>query len=359
MKRFIVALTLVCMGALAGMAFAGDYHTTTTLICSDCHNMHSSMTHSYGNAAQKDVVSYPWSSTGHEYLLFGDVNETCLLCHDNNNIAPDVYGINTSTGYPGTRLGGGLNGALAGHPAPGGSYSDNTGHTLGSMDAPPGTGGLYVPATEGLECTSCHAQHGSTTQYRNLLNRGIFGSPNPPKTLNYEIAPTKTNTKDVYERIATNFDPNHYSYTNVDYEEPYADSSRYANWCKTCHTSFHGAPGGAQLGGSYGGYNNSSTSPWLRHPTNGVNLLSSTPTFVASLSTYAGRTNKVHMMDSQGLWTGAAADSTLTPSCMSCHKAHGNENPFGLIYMSGTGTITDNGDGGTYKSLCKQCHVQG
>jgi hypothetical protein len=44
---------------------------------------------------------------------------------------------------------------------------------------------------------------------------------------------------------------------------------------------------------------------------------------------------------------------------MSCHKSHGNQNAFGLIFMSGTGTITDNGDGGAYRDLCRQCHRQG
>jgi hypothetical protein len=53
------------------------------------------------------------------------------------------------------------------------------------------------------------------------------------------------------------------------------------------------------------------------------------------------------------------ADNTVTPSCFSCHKSHGNQNGFGLIFMAGTGTVTEEGDGGVYKSLCKQCHVQG
>jgi hypothetical protein len=371
MKRFIVFLTLVCMGALAGTVLAGDYHTTTTLICSDCHNMHSSQTHSYNNTGgtppQKDVKTWPWVSTGHEYLLFGDVNETCLNCHDGSANGPDVYGTNTGMYSGATRQAGGLNGLLAGHPAPGGNYTNDAGHTLGSMADPPGKGSsAYVPSSEGLECTSCHAQHGSTTQYRNLLSRGIFGYDGTygPRTLTYlvadpPVAQSGLTGKDVAERVASG--ANHYVQSNIDFYEPFPDSSRYAQWCKTCHMDFHGSAGGAQLGGTYGGYKNSTTTPWLRHPTNGVNL-GGTPSFVAQLSTYQGRLNKVKMMDSQALWTGVPADSTLTPSCFSCHKGHGNENPFGLIYMSGTGTINDNGDDGvgvSYKSLCKQCHVQG
>jgi hypothetical protein len=82
-------------------------------------------------------------------------------------------------------------------------------------------------------------------------------------------------------------------------------------------------------------------------------------TFISSLSQFNGHTNRVKVMDSQGLWNGTAADNTVTPSCFSCHKSHGNMNGFGLIFMTGTGTRTEEGDGGVYKDLCRQCHVQG
>jgi len=67
----------------------------------------------------------------------------------------------------------------------------------------------------------------------------------------------------------------------------------------------------------------------------------------------------VQVMSASGVWDPPAADNT--PSCMSCHKSHGNQNAFGLIYMSGTGTVTEEGDvnGTQSKDLCKQCHVQG
>ncbi|HSB81189.1 MAG TPA: hypothetical protein VLM91_20605 [Candidatus Methylomirabilis sp.] len=46
---------------------------------------------------------------------------------------------------------------------------------------------------------------------------------------------------------------------------------------------------------------------------------------------------------------------------MSCHKAHGNGNPFALLYMSGRGQLTEAGDtqGKAYVDLCHQCHTQG
>ena len=101
--------------------------------------------------------------------------------------------------------------------------------------------------------------------------------------------------------------------------------------------------------------------PWRRHPTADVNIGESgtSTTYVSSLAQFAGHTNKVKVMDSQGLWTGSSSDNTVTPSCMSCHKAHGNTNGFGLIFMNGTGTVTEQGDGGVYKDLCRQCHTEG
>jgi len=48
-----------------------SYHFGTTLICSDCHVMHSSMEHNYsGTTSGEGVVSsFPWSTTPTAYLL--------------------------------------------------------------------------------------------------------------------------------------------------------------------------------------------------------------------------------------------------------------------------------------------------
>jgi hypothetical protein len=45
-------------------------------------------------------------------------------------------------------------------------------------------------------------------------------------------------------------------------------------------------------------------------------------------------------------------------NCINCHKAHGNGNPFGLIYRSGEGTLTEDGGsrGESHNDLCGQCH---
>jgi hypothetical protein len=342
MKRLSVLLAIALLSWTAVLAVAGDFHTGASLACQDCHVAHYSQSHGYANP--NDFA--PLGAGGpHADLLRDDPVKLCLSCHDNRSFAPDVLG-----GSPGLRLGGGLN-VVSGHGiSVEAGYQETDGHTLYSTAMPPGAGSTtYVPGTEGLTCTSCHAQHGSATQYRNLLNRGVMTG----KNLTYAIG-TNDLTKDVFERSS-----NSYEEADVDFNEPNVRASAYGAWCQSCHVDFHGQGGDPNMGGQQGGVTASNTNPWKRHPTADVDIGTVGATFISSLARYAGVTNKVKVMDSQGLWLGTGSNTTLTPSCMSCHKSHGNQNSFGLIFMSGTGTRTEEGDGGIYKDLCRQCHVQG
>ena len=82
----------------------------------------------------------------------------------------------------------------------------------------------------------------------------------------------------------------------------------------------------------------------------------------SSLSRFAGKANQVQVMSPAGHVPAPtlSTDTDLTMSCMSCHKGHGNQNAFGLIYMLGTGTVTEQGDAGTdARNMCRQCHGMG
>ena len=70
--------------------------------------------------------------------------------------------------------------------------------------------------------------------------------------------------------------------------------------------------------------------------------------------------------------TTATAWTDAQPGCVSCHKAHGNQNPFGLVFLNRNATSVDeqggygtgqtemaNGYGVGYRNLCGQCHSQG
>jgi hypothetical protein len=350
----IIMLSLVVTAG--SMALAGDYHlsATGTLHCSDCHNMHGSLTHGQDGSATTTPAGLP----AHELLKGADPNAMCLACHDGSTAGPDVLGANTGAGVRQA-------GALTTGTNP---YEDWKGHTLGSTATAPG-GTFAASAPHGLECITCHAQHGQTSgitwpvgytlgSYRNLKNKPGGGASNTP--VSYAIG-TNDVTKDVFERDATlgQFDT-HYSINNVDFNEPSTTASAYANWCKDCHTNFHGSVAGAEVGGD-------AATMWAftRHPSSTVNVGRQSASGHSGVSrlTDATKTNYAKMMDPAGTWNYKSATSTtseFTPSCFSCHKAHGNQNPYGLIYMRATGAVTEEGTAdGVYDSMCKQCHVQG
>ena len=394
MKRLISGLAALALGIWAGGAMAQthlNYHSGTLLICSDCHTAHASQSH--GN---EDGRGAPFTNsnnltvngTPNLHLLRGPVNVLCLSCHDGSSAAPDVLGANTGKYSTELRQAGGLNDIL--DPA----TTQGHGHTLDWTSTIPGSDNTTAPTTlagtDGLECVTCHAQHGSTTQYRNLLNRSadILGAAKPVnftgKNVTFEVAASAaacTNTKDVAIIDATmaadvTNTVHVYDQKKIQFEEVSQTASPYGAWCSTCHTNFHGAPGSTQVGSIAGGRVQPGGQSYMRHPTAGVNIGGSTTdslTFVTSLANYRqtaalsplGAGNVAKVMDAAHLWTGdATLDKTITPSCFSCHKAHGNNNPFGLIFMGGAAsgavtTATEEGDGGSFRSTCHQCHAQG
>jgi hypothetical protein len=339
-KASLVILALVF--GIAGSANAGDYHFGSTLNCAECHVMHYSQSHGYSGGGT-------FTSLGpdgpYEYLLRNHVNDLCLTCHDGQTFAPDVLANNTGSAV---RQAGALN---MDDVAP---YLDEHGHTLGSFDVAPGGTWAADSTGQGLECTNCHQPHGyggpTANPYRNLspTSGGGFHA-----SVTYAVG-TNDAGMDVFERVGSGV--NHYDVSNVDFNEPDATDSGYATWCKTCHTNFHGAKGGAEVGGATG-------EEWVRHPQADADIgalgggHSSAEVFADST-----KTNWVKVMTATENWTPDAAAQVTdhTPSCFTCHKGHGNQNPFGLIYMEPTGTITEEGTAsGQYTDLCKQCHVQG
>ena len=331
----------VALFVVAGTATAGDYHTGATLTCNDCHIAHYSQSHGYTTSG--GVFPALGTAGPYSYLLRNDVNLLCLSCHDGQSWAQDVFGQATIAGQ--VRQGGGIN-AVAGHGLTNDTgYDEIDGHSLYSMDTPPGYVGTYDPG-HGLECTNCHMPHGHVdTQYVNLWDRST------PVTYNKGTPGTNDPLKDVFQRAAGS-----HNLTDIDFNEPDQTASAYANWCGQCHTDFHGAGGSANMGSQPGGELPFGGAAWVRHPVQDVNI-GQAASFISDLATFYGHTNRVQVMSPAGDWSGT--DTEVTQSCMSCHKAHGNQNGFGLIFMSGTGTVTEEGDGGTYKTLCQQCHIQG
>jgi hypothetical protein len=316
--------------------------------------MHYSQSHGYSPNGTGFYLT-PGAGGPFHFLLRDEVNNLCLSCHDQAGIAPDVLGAaNGGNGPTDVRLAGYLNRlGVEGLPA--------TGHTLDSLDTAPGSDPPWKAedangAGEGLNCINCHHQHGyagfghpTGSQYRNLTSSPGNGS-GAFVTYNNDTIGTNDLTRDVFERQMAEYDEG-----VVDWNEPDTTESAIGNWCGGCHTNFHGTPGDtATVGGEPDGAGYSS---FLRHPTAGVNI-GAIGSGHSDLADFAAHTNRVKVMSEVGVWDPPGSD--VTPTCVSCHKAHGNGNAFGLIYRSGTGTLTENGDtnGTQLEHLCGQCHVQ-
>jgi hypothetical protein len=143
-------------------------------------------------------------------------------------------------------------------------------------------------------------------------------------------------------------------------------SNRIDTFCSACHGDFHGGPGDANIGASAAALDG-----FIRHPT-GKTLIGGSATQGygghSSLSRLTGATTKVKVYASD-----RSGFTDATPGCVSCHKSHGNQNPFGLIFLSRNATSV-NEEGGRaatdpveasngyqvgYRNLCGQCHGQG
>lgn len=348
MRSFLFLLALVAL--VVGTAMAGDYHTGTSLNCAECHVMHYSQTHGYNSDG--GGITYDLGADGpYHFLLRDEVNALCLSCHDGQFFAPDVLAANGGNVPTNGRQAGALN---RDNTAP---YFDATGHTLGATDVAPG-GTWSNP--DGLNCINCHQQHGyggfvaaGNNPYRNLLYNA--GGPAGPG-VSYAVG-TNDLTKDIYE-VSAGYGGQHYDIQNVFFNEPNATGSGYGAWCKGCHTNFHGSSSDANM--------RNTTAPtqteWLRHPTADANIGAVTGGH-SSTATFSANAYRVQVMSPSGDWgpwgaTWATPAADLTPSCMSCHKAHGNQNAFGLIFATGSANWGENGDGSSYVALCSQCHVQ-
>lgn len=346
-----VALTMVALLALVGMAVAGDYHTGATLNCAECHVMHASQQHGYNSNGGGNVVDLGTTGPYH-YLLRDEINNLCLSCHDGQFFAPDVLAANGGSAPTNGRQGGALN---RDNTAP---YFDATGHTLNSTDAAPG--GTWSNA-DGLNCIDCHNQHGyggfvggGGNPYRNLQynSGGVNKAP-----VSYAVG-TNDLTADVFE-VSAGYGGDHYDIQNVFFNEPDPTASAYGEFCKGCHTDFHGTSADANMRNTAA----AAQTEWYRHPTADADI-GAVGGGHSNLGDFSSQAYRVQVMSATGdwgtwgaAWTGAPAD--LTPSCMSCHKAHGNQNAFGLIFATGDANWGENGDGADYTVLCGQCHVQG
>ena len=325
----ILCELLIC-GALSFFgppAHAGLYHTRTVGACQDCHKT--------APAGQDGALIASLTTPIPQQRSFApsDINQTCLTCHSDRGGQSDGSSVLSSVNGTLVRQAGFLNGP---------SGSAHAGHTLGSTQQAPG--GTWAPGPQGLTCTDCHDPHGEEGQYRNLVLRP--GTATEDRPVAYAIGPSNDPRKDIWIRSGSE-GTGKYDARNIRFNQPQPGRSAYGEWCQGCHSAFHGGSKASNMRGARG---------WTRHPTADARIGGGLPQH-SSFSRYAAISNRVPTMSTSGSWP--APDNT--PSCMSCHKAHGNSNPFGLLYMVGQGQLTEGGDsqGKAYVDLCHQCHTQG
>ncbi len=308
-------------------AEGGLYHTRDTGACQDCHKT------SPGQQGPVLIASLIVPAPRQSSFRVVDTNQTCLECHSGRGGENDGSGVLPGGQGSLVRQAGFLNGS---------GGMEHSGHTLGSTQQAPG--GTWTPGPQGLTCTDCHDPHGENRQYRNLVLRP--GNATEDRLVTFVIGPGNDPRKDVWIQSGLN-DPGRHDARNIRFNQPRPGRSAYGEWCQGCHTAFHGPAGSPNMGGQNG---------WKRHPTADARI-GGGPRQHSSLTRHAGLSNRVPTMSASGSWP--ASDNT--PSCMSCHKAHGNGNPFGLLYMAGQGQLTENGDSQAkgYVDLCHQCHTQG
>jgi hypothetical protein len=394
MKRFALVLAILTLVAIP--ALAGEWHTGQSNLCADCHTMHNSMSHAWDGVSAVTVgtpsADGNWVAAagpaGDFLLKAADPNALCLACHDNQTFAPDVVGAAKTANDATNRAAGYLNETT--------DAVTHTGHTLGALVDAPGdaVANLYTPdATHGLQCINCHTQHGRAGIYRNLGPRTNNNMPlyalngQQPRDMVGQptdlAGATGSATIDVFINLPGAYTPNVsnfaalYETANIQYlkRAVLTDGveNRTGTQCASCHGDFHGAVDGADIGGEAttpaAGYT-SAYEQFNRHPVGNVLMGSvggghSDP--VATRYANAASVSRVKVYaDDQTDFTDA------TPGCVSCHKAHGNGQPFGLIFANRTvagmteeGTMAANptptgaDTAIAQRALCGQCHRQG
>jgi hypothetical protein len=373
MRKILLSLAAL---VVASTASAGTYHRQNRLVCTDCHTMHSSRQH--GNVGAGSGLGFTGTrATGYDRLLImNGTNATCFACHKDQTNAPDVMGASDALApYPadGQRSAGRLNELGDGAPI------ENTGHTMGwlptaTLTGPPGFNAANVSwlvptatwGTEEFNCADCHTPHGGA-QYRNIVNgysmrwsTQLSGTAGTAFTFTdgAKITPSETFTaldtaNEVYNSVGygagTFSAAGYYAASSIQYgtAATAVHPNKFNQFCAQCHGNFHGD---ANTIGSAPGL-------FQRHPTTGVSAAATTLWRTAAAFDPA-------TMAAKGNWVDGAAKTTFEPGCVTCHKAHGTGNDYGLIFpaVSPTGTDAANleqGTGTVIRGLCSTCHPMG
>jgi hypothetical protein len=278
------------------------------------------------------VVSYPWSSTATEKLLkAADPLDLCLTCHDNVANIPDVVMSDVN----------GLAERSAGYFAAPEEVTIN-GHTLG-RNIITGAENLCSRCHWGSEwvatvtCIDCHNPHGNGNPRNLQWPSDPEGTP-PFGLLNPDPAPAGMGK---YERDNTRYG----TLNSILLREP-------TTMCTDCHHKFSGEfyvdPNHDNIHTRHPSYD--SERAGRTHISDGGTRGSTNPAHWTAGMGSGFDVPRVRIVV-DGATTYAAAGSTNPATagvfCLSCHKAHGSDQAFGMAWTL---------DAPPDATGCDQCH---
>lgn len=325
-RKYCAGILFLFIGA--GVLLADEeYHENGEIPCSDCHSMH------YGEvtfSGEPIVAGGPV-----EHMLLAPEDELCLGCHDGTDpMASNVLGGSSvylpAGWFPRVARGG-----------------ESPGHTLGTREIAPGSAGGEDPMP--MRCITCHDPHGNP-YYRNLWpelgGRSELG-------LTYTTEASGEQQASVILREGTKTSRSSSDMPLFGVADGTGNGAHVSEWCGGCHEMFSRKGGDPMVGGSLQGHR-SEDDPWLQHPAIGIPM---------SVSVRNGHTENQGWFEphasrlrvaSSGDVPGGVRDSDNEITCLTCHAAHGTNNPYSLVYDD-QGTVLER-DGASINASCDQCH---
>jgi len=353
--HILVLIFIILPGSTSPLSAA------VTGACSNCHTMHDSQN---GGGVARGGSGVGWNGSGQltggstqgpqsQLLITG-----CVGCHSSTtsstiiNFGGSKIPIVYNTVQPTTPLAGGNFYWVA----QGGEVNDTKGHNVygisgvdANLNKAPGgmpclTGGCHISlaASSDTGCKGCHtstAHHDdSKPWYRFLLSDHSEDESHVLKTnVKPSGAPGEyiSNEDPDWEYTKSATDHNYYQgQTGPFFSEGISYMHSITAFCYGCHRTFHVIT------------NEFFTSPWLRHP---IGIL------LPDSGEYAGYDPvSNYSTEAPVAWTNPASPSRATAvvMCLSCHRAHGSDQPDMLRWDYSTMIVGGGGTGG-----CFTCHT--